>query len=97
MGARVHVALIRQLILLQLGGPRESLTLLLKRKNETQHEGEVGDISFILHIPTESKVLQCFCQIVDFSIPLLTFFTQLLEEASSCFSSQQHFAHAGQL
>lgn len=94
MAERVHVALIQQLILLQLGTPESSLTLLLKGKNETQHGGEVGNISFILPVPAESKVLQCFWQIVDFSVPPLTLFTQLLGRASSCFSSQQYFSRA---
>lgn len=78
MAERVHVALIQQLILVQLGTPESSLTLLLKGKNEAQHGGEVGNLSFILPIPTESKVLQCFWQIVDFPVPPLACFTQLL-------------------
>lgn len=62
MGERVHVALILQLILLQLGPPESSLTLLLKGKNENQHEGEVGDISFILHIPLRAKFSSVFAK-----------------------------------
>lgn len=44
------------------------MTLPLKSKNETQHEGEGRNISFLLPISMESKLLQLFWQAEYFSL-----------------------------
>lgn len=69
-GCRVHVALILQLILIphQWTTPESAMTLPLKSKNETQHEGEGRNISFLLPISMESKLLQLFWQAEYFSL-----------------------------